>query len=241
MSTPVVHCITNTVTSERVADALAALGVAPVLGTDRAEAAEVARRAAALVLNCGTPTDERFEAMRTAASAAHAAGVPIVLDPVGCGATPWRTEQIRTLASGHRVTVVRGNVAEVAALASLEDAPRLHGVTAAAADLATIERVAADASHHLGAVVLATGRGHDVLANDNVTRTLELGVEILGRVVGAGDVLTAIVGAFLARRRPAIDAASAAHATFAAAARAAGTRGPGSFWPSFIDALASHD
>ncbi|HZP95921.1 MAG TPA: hydroxyethylthiazole kinase [Candidatus Limnocylindria bacterium] len=240
MSAPVVHCITNTVTSARVADALASLGIAPILASDIAEAADVARRASALVLNCGTPTAARFDAMRAAADAASAAGVPIVLDPVGCGATRWRTDRIRGIAAARRIAVVRGNVAEVASLASLPSGPVLHGVTAARADPETVERVAVDASQALGTIVLATGHGHDVIAGDDVALRVQVGVDVLGQVVGAGDVLSALVGAFLARGRGPRDAATDAHAAFASSARSARACGPGSFWPAFIDALASH-
>lgn len=239
MTIPVVHCITNSVTVMRVYDALAAVGVSPILASDSAEAADVARRASALVLNCGSPSASRFDAMRGALDAAGGAGVPVVLDPVGCGATPWRTEPIRALAARGRIAVVRGNVAEVASLASLADGPALHGVTAAAAGIDTIERVAAEAARVLGTVVLVTGRGHDVLAGDNVARRLAVGAPMLADVVGGGDVLSALVGAFLARGLDPLEAAAEAHVAFAGAARHAGMTGPGSFWPAFIDALAA--
>ncbi len=239
MTMPVVHCITNSVTVMRVYDALAAVGVSPILASDGAEAADVARRAGALVLNCGNPSASRFDAIRSALDTAGAAGVPVVLDPVGCGLTPWRTGPIRAIAARGPIAVVRGNVAEVASLASLADGPALHGVTAAAAGIDTIERVAADASRALGTVILVTGRGHDVLAGDNVSRRLAVGAAMLGNVIGGGDVLSALIGAFLARGLRPIEAAAEAHAAFASAARRAGTAGPGSFWPAFIDALAA--
>lgn len=238
MSGRVVHCITNAVTRARVADALAAVGMQPILAAAPEEVADVARSADAVLLNTGTPSEERFAAMRAAADAARAARVPVVLDPVGCGASAWRTEHIRSLLSAH-VAVVRGNVAEVASLAAIDGRAHLSGVSAMAIDADEVERIAMAASGALGTVVLATGRGHDTLAGASVARRLTVAADVLSRVVGAGDVLSALIAAFLARGRTPFDAAAEAHAAFAAAVRSAGVRGPGSFWPAFLDALVS--
>lgn len=241
MSGVIVHCITNVVTATRVADALAAIAVSPILASAPEEVGEIAAGAGALVLNCGTPTRERFAAMRAAAGSARDAGVPIVLDPVGCGASAWRTAAIRELARSAAPAVVRGNVAEVAALARIAEPPALSGVRAEPVDTDTLERVAGSASLTLSTVALVTGRGTDIVAARAETRRVEVDADTLDRVVGAGDILSALVGAFLARRRAPLAAALQAHAAFAAAASAARPRGPGSFWPAFLDALAAHD
>lgn len=240
MSGPIIHCITNTVTATRVADALAAMGAEPILASAPEEVGEVAARADALVLNCGTPSRERFAALRAAAIAAREATRPIVLDPVGCGASAWRTRNIRELAREAGPTIVRGNVAEVAALAGLAGGPALRGIRADAAGPADLARIATAASVSLQAVVLATDRGTDVAADGGATEPLTVDVPVLGLVVGAGDVLSAMVGAFLARGGTPLAAALAAHAAFAAAVRDAGSAGPGGFWAAFVDALAAH-
>ena len=242
MSGVVVHCITNTVTAARVADAIAALGAAPIMASAPEEVADVARAADALVLNCGTPSAERFAAIRAAAAVARAAGHPIVLDPVGCGGSEWRTRCIRELARHARPDVVRGNAAELRALAAIADGPDLRGVGSAAADRDTVRAIARSAAAALGAVVLVTGHGHDVLSDGRAEVDLANGgpvPSILGRIVGGGDVLSAIIAVHLARGAAPSDAARAAHAAFAAAARAGAAAGPGSFWPMFIDALAA--
>ena len=240
MSGPVIHCITNAVTATRVADALAALGAQPILAGAAEEVGEVAARADALVVNCGTPTGERFAALRAAAIAARTAARPIVLDPVGCGASAWRTRNIRDLAREAGPAIVRGNVAEVAALAGLAGGPALRGVRSAAAGPADLARIAAAASVSLHTVVLATDRGTDIAADGGAAERLTVDVPVLAVVVGAGDVLSAMAGAFLARGGTPLAAALAAHAAFAAAARDAGSAGPGGFWAAFIDALAAH-
>ena len=240
MSGPVIHCITNTVTATRVADALVALGAEPIFAGAPDEVADIAARADGLVLNCGTPSAERFAALRAAGLAACGAARPIVLDPVGCGASAWRTRHIRDLASETAPTIVRGNVAEVAALAALAGGPVLRGVRSDAAGPADLVRVATAASVGLRAVVLATDRGTDIAADGGAAEPLTVHVPVLAMVVGAGDVLSAMVGTFLARGGTPLAAALAAHAAFAAAARDAGTAGPGGFWAAFIDALAAH-
>ncbi|MHB8631173.1 MAG: hydroxyethylthiazole kinase [Candidatus Limnocylindria bacterium] len=240
MSRPVVHCITNAVTAPRVADALAALGAEPILACAPDEVAQIARAAGALVLNCGTPSAERFATMRAAAREARAHGHPIVLDPVGCGASAWRTRCIRDLAAAAAPTVVRGNAAEVAVLAGVTDGPALRGVRSDDAEPELLERIARSASAALRAVVLATGQGTDVASDGSVAHGLTVDAAVLGHVVGAGDVLSAMIGAFLARGGAPLDATLAAHAAFAAAAGRAAGLGPGGFWPSFLDALAAH-
>lgn len=239
MTKPVVHCITNVVTAGRVADALAAAGAQPILASASDEVAEVARRADALVLNCGTPTTARFAAMRAAAEAARGRRTPIVLDPVGCGASAWRTRCIRELAAVALPSVVRGNAAEVSSLADLDEGPALRGVRSSEAGTKTLERIACAASAALRTAVLVTGRGNDVAVDGGAVRRLTVQADVLGHVVGAGDVLSALVGAFLARGRAPLAAALEAHAAFAAAVRDVGTRGPGGFWPAFLDALAA--
>ncbi len=240
MTGPVVHCLTNDVSRERVAAVLAAIGAIPVMAGAMEEVADVAAKSAALLLDCGTPTAERFAAMRAAAASAREAGVPIVLDPVGCGLSTWRTAQIRDLSRASPPALVRGNIAEVAALAGIAGPP-LVGVTAAEAAPDEAARVARGASASLGMTVLATGRGADAVADGARLAQLRLDVPVLDRIVGAGDVLSALVAAELAIGAEPFVAAQGAHGRFAAAARAAGALGPGSFWPRFIDAVGAHD
>jgi len=231
--------MTNTVTATRVADAVTALGADPTLATAPDEVVEVAGVADVLVLNCGTPSAERFAAMHAAARAARGGGHPIVLDPVGCGASAWRTERIRELARDATPDVVRGNAAEVAALAGITGGPALRGIRSDGAGSETLERIARSASAALGTVVLSTGQGSDIAADGATVHVLAVDAAVLSHVVGAGDVLSAIVGVWLARGIKPIDAVLAAHAAFATAARAAAGQGPGGFWPRFIDALAA--
>jgi len=114
---PLIHCLTNRVTINRVATSLLAIGAAPVMADHPAEAGDVARQASAVLVNLGTPSDNQIEAMHRAIAAAGEVGVPWVLDPVGAGALTLRRRWAEELLA-HRPTLLRGNAAEVIALGS---------------------------------------------------------------------------------------------------------------------------
>lgn len=236
---PLVHCLTNDVTAGRVADAVAATGALPTMASSPAEVEEVAAAADALVLNCGTPTEERLAAMRAAARVAVARGIPVVLDPVGCASSRWRLEWARTLASEAR-PIVRGNAPEVAALAGIASSARLRGVTALDTTPDEVGRVAREAARALRTTVLVTGPA-DAVADDArfLSEPAPSGASLL--VVGLGDVLSALVAAAAAVAPDRLEAAWSARAIVARATREAGRAapGPGSFWSAFLDALAA--
>src|SRR5438552_16455367 len=125
---PLVHQITNYVVMNETANATLALGALPVMAHALQEVEEMASAASALVLNIGTLSDDWVEAMLVAGRAANRAGVPIVLDPVGAGATTYRTETSRRLLAELRIAVVRGNSAEIATLAGKQ--AEIRGVEA---------------------------------------------------------------------------------------------------------------
>src|SRR5712691_4844142 len=114
---PLVHQITNYVVMNETANATLSLGALPVMAHAPQEVEEVAAVAGALVLNIGTLSEHWVEAMLLAGRAANRAGAPVVLDPVGAGATLYRTETARRLLEELDVSVVRGNAAEIATLA----------------------------------------------------------------------------------------------------------------------------
>lgn len=246
---PVVHCLTNAVTIGRVADALAALGARPVMASAEEEAVDMVRHAQALLLNLGTPAAARWEACRAAGAAAKTRGVPVVIDPVGCGATLWRTEQARLLVRDVGAPdVVRGNIPEVTALAGLgvQRMARQRGIAAeVAADVLTtevsLERLAREASRSLGGgVVVVTGPTNAISDGQRVVFHTT-GVAALSRVIGAGDVLSAVIAACSAVETDCLASSLAGLTLFTAAAQsaAAAAGGPGSFWPHFVDRLSA--
>ena len=234
---PLVMNITNFVAMNFAANVLLAAGASPVMSHAREEVADMAAQAGALVLNIGTLEPAWVEAMHLAAEAAAARGIPVVLDPVGVGATPFRTRVATHLLATGLVTALRGNAGELAALAGAEGT--VHGVdasgAASVADLASWAR-----THHL--IAIATG-AVDVATDGADTFQVANGHPLLARVTATGCSLSALVGAFLAVAAPAerLDAAAAALAVFGVAGESAARRagGPGTFAPLLLDALAA--
>ena len=123
---PLVHNITNYVVMNETANAILALGALPVMAHAREEVEEMVALAGALVLNIGTLSPEWVDAMLLAGKAANAAGVPVTLDPVGAGATRYRTETAKRILDEVHVTVLRGNAGEIATLVGIDEIGRAH-------------------------------------------------------------------------------------------------------------------
>jgi hydroxyethylthiazole kinase len=237
---PLVHQITNYVVMNETANATLALGALPVMAHAREEVEEMAAAAGALVLNIGTLSPPWVEAMLAAGRAANAAGVPIVLDPVGAGATTYRTTTARELLDEVEIAVVRGNAAELATLAGRE--AEIRGVESmASADSAA--ELAAAAARELGAVAAVTG-AVDHVSDGRRSLAVSNGDPLLARITGSGCMATAMTGCFLAVRSgdPLVAAAEALVAFGVAGEDAARTaHGPGSFHAALYDALYALD
>lgn len=237
---PLVQNITNYVAMDLSANALLAVGAAPAMVHAIEEADDFARLANALVLNVGTPSPPWAAAMKRAAEAAREGKKPVVLDPVGAGATRYRTElAVLLLESG--VTAVRANASEILGLARASAARGVDAVDGVD-DAVPIARSLAE-HHH--AVVAVTGPTD--FATDGATEARVFGgAAVMAQVTAVGCALSAVTGAFLAARPSGVaplDATTAALAVFAAAgARAAkDAPGPGSFRVRFLDELAGLD
>ena len=236
---PLVHQITNYVVMNETANATLALGALPVMAHALQEVEEMASAASALVLNIGTLSDDWVEAMLAAGQAANRAGVPVVLDPVGAGATHYRTDVSRRLLAELELAVVRGNSAEVATLAGR--AAEIRGVEAVGGGGGP--ELAREAAQALGGVVAVTGPVDHV--SDGVTvNAVANGHELLGAVTGTGCMSTAVTGCFLGvRGDDPLAAATEALVAFGVAGEDAAreAKGPGSFHVALYDALAALD
>ena len=233
---PLVHQITNYVVMNETANATLALGALPVMAHAPEEVEELASIAGALVLNIGTLSRHWVDAMLLAGKAANAAGVPIVLDPVGVGATTLRTETAKRILSEVDVAILRGNSAEVAALAGIE--AEIRGVEAIGAEAgnAAIARAAAE---RLGIVASVTGPV-DHVADGSRALAVRNGDPLLATITGSGCMSTALTGCFAAVRRDApLDAAAYALAALGVAGEDAArtAKGPGTFHAGLYDAL----
>jgi len=236
---PLVHNITNYVVMNFTANALLALGALPVMAHAVEEVEEMVGLANALVINIGTLSQPWIDSMVRAAQAARGRSIPIVLDPVGAGATRFRTEASLRLMGEAPVAVLRGNASEILAVAGQKGITRgvesVHGTEDA--------RLAArDLAKTYGIVVAVTG------AEDFVTDGLRMarisnGHPLMGRVTGTGCAASAITGAFCAAETDAFAAAIGALVTFGIAGELAAlpNPGPGSFQVGLLDALDSID
>jgi hydroxyethylthiazole kinase len=237
---PLVHQITNYVVMNETANATLALGALPVMAHAREEVEEMVGLAGALVLNIGTLSEHWVEAMLLAGRAASERGIPVVLDPVGAGATRYRTETAQRLLAEVDVTVLRGNAGEVATLVGVDAEVRGVESIDAGEDAAALARAAAAA---LGCVASVTG-AVDHVSDGERTVAVANGHELLASVTGTGCMSTAMTGCFLAvRPDDPLAAATEALVAFGVAGEdaAAGARGPGSFHAGLYDALAALD
>jgi hydroxyethylthiazole kinase len=236
---PLVHQITNYVVMNETANATLALGALPVMAHAPQEVEEMVGLAGALVLNIGTLSDHWVEAMLAAGKAANARGVPVVLDPVGAGATRLRTETTLRLLEDVNVTVLRGNPGEIANTIGRQ--AEVRGVESVEAVPGS--ELADAAAKALGITVAVTGPV-DHVADGERTVAIANGHELLGTVSGTGCMATAITGCFLAIRPDApLEAAAEALVAFGVAGEdAAGdAKGPGSFHAGLYDALYNLD
>ena len=237
---PLVHQITNYVVMNETANATLALGALPVMAHAREEVEEMVGLASALVLNIGTLSPHWVEAMLLAGKAANAGGVPVVLDPVGAGATRYRTETARRILGEVDVAVLRGNQGEVATLVGV--AAEVRGVESIGGGGEPTE-LARTAAETLGVVASVTGPVDHVSDGSSVL-TVANGHELLAAVTGTGCMASAMTGCFLAVKRDApLEAAAEALAAFGVAAEDAArdARGPGTFHVGLYDALANLD
>ncbi len=233
---PLIHQITNFVVMNETANATLAIGALPVMAHAPEEVEEMAAVAGALVLNIGTLTTEWVESMILAGRAANAAGVPVVLDPVGVGATALRTRSAQRILDEVRVAVVRGNAAEIATLAGRS--AEIRGVEAIGADGDSGELAVAAASA-LRCTVAVTGPV-DAVSDGTLLLRVANGNAMLATVTGTGCIASALTGCFAAVNHddPLRAAAEALVALGVAGEIAAeNSGGPGSFHVALYDAL----
>jgi hydroxyethylthiazole kinase len=237
---PLVHQITNYVVMNETANATLALGALPVMAHACEEVEEMARLASSLVLNIGTLSGHWVEAMLLAGGTATARRIPIVLDPVGAGATEYRTTTTRRILDLVDVTVLRGNAGEVATLIGAD--AEVRGVESIAAGVDAAE-LAREAARRFGLVASVTGPVDHVSDGERVLAVAN-GHALLATVTGTGCMSSALTGCFLAAKpNLPLEAAAEALAAFGVAAEdaAVGAQGPGTFHARLYDALYALD
>lgn len=232
---PLVHNITNYVVMNTSANALLALGASPVMAHAPEEVGDMVGLASALVINIGTLSVPWVAAMSAAIVAAKRRGIPIVLDPVGAGATPFRTAIALRLLEQGPPAVLRGNASEIRAMHSAEGATKGVDSRHASEDALEAGRSLARAR---GCVVCISGAVDFVVDGEKTIRVMN-GHPMMPRVTGLGCTASALVGAFAAVNPSPFRAAAHAMAVMGIAGELAAesSPGPGTLQLRFIDAL----
>ena len=232
---PLVHNITNYVVMNTTANALLAIGASPVMAHAEEEVADMVGIAKSLVVNIGTLSEKWIQSMQKAIFHAKRCGVPIILDPVGAGATPYRTDTAIHLLSMAPVAIIRGNASEISAIARNDS--KTKGV-----DSLSVSASAVDAAQKLnrryGAVVCITGETDIIVSSDRMARIMN-GDAMMPKVTGLGCTASAICGAFIGVNISAFTAAVDAMAVMGIAGEMAVelSKGPGSLQMHFLDML----
>jgi len=232
---PLVHNITNYVVMNNTANALLAIGASPVMAHALEEVEEMVNISSSLVVNIGTLSVPWVESMFRAAAAARERGVRIVFDPVGVGATKFRTDTGREFLEQFRPTVIRGNSSEIMALVK-EDIPT-KGVDSRHGSEAAIE-AAIFLNKEYGSVVSISGEIDRIVTSDRII-AISNGDPMMPQVTGLGCTASALTGAFIAFDASPFEGAAAAMAVMGIAGEMAAAKagGPGSFQVEFLDAL----
>jgi hydroxyethylthiazole kinase len=234
---PLVHHITNYVTVNDCANITICAGGAPVMADAREEAGEMAGFAGALVLNIGTLNPGIIGSMILAGKAANNHRIPIILDPVGAGATRLRTESTRRLLDTLEIAVIKGNAGEIGVLAGA--AAKVRGVDSAGVtgDLVEITR---DFAQETGMTVVASG-STDIITDGRRVLFVENGHPMMGGISGTGCMASSVTGVCAAVSPDTVIAAATALAAFGLAGEraAAQSRGPGSFKAALFDEMAA--
>ncbi|MFH0957212.1 MAG: hydroxyethylthiazole kinase [Pseudomonadota bacterium] len=234
-SRPVIHNITNFVVMNTTANVLLALGAAPIMAHAIEELDDISGISNALVINIGTLSKSWVESMTYAARLARIAGKPMILDPVGSGATKLRTDTACEIARFSAPTAIRGNASEILSLASAGGKTR--GVDSANTTEEAMEAAKSLAGKR-GNVVAVTGE-KDFVTDGTRSLLISGGSPLMTSVTGTGCSASVMVAAFLAVEKDALLATASALALFKVVAENASVKsqGPGSFWVHVLDEL----
>lgn len=235
-TSPLVHNITNYVVMESTANALLAIGASPVMAHALDEVEDMAKVANSLVLNIGTLSPSWIQGMMLALKVANSKGIPVVFDPVGVGATSYRTETAHSILNQAKVTVIRGNASEIASICNNQVPTKGVDSLLNAIDCQEQAKIVASKNR---CVVWMSGQT-DVITDGQSTVLIHHGHSLMSKVTGMGCMATAITGAFLAVNQSlpgCVHAAILMGITGEIAAKKC--KGPGSFKQEFYDTLYS--
>ena len=239
---PLIHHLTNYVTVNDCANIVLAIGASPIMADDIEEVETITALASALVLNIGTLNQRTITSMVAAGKKANQKNIPVILDPVGAGASELRNRTVARLLEQIRIDVLRGNMSEIRFISGLEASTK--GVDASENDIANGDKsgmeTAKNLAQKLNCVVAITG-ATDLISDGKRSLYIQNGHPMLSRVTGTGCMSTSLVGAFagatadyfLAALAGIISMGIAGEIAFAEA----GSKGTGSFHAAIIDSI----
>ncbi len=232
---PLIHNITNFVVMNNTANAQLAIGASPVMAHSINEVEDMLSIASALVINMGTLDDKWVESMIVAVKKATILKIPIIFDPVGSGATPYRVKVAREILSNCTPAVIRGNASEIMSL--LDESLKTKGVDSSLAVEAALEASKTIAKKH-NCVVVVSGKD-DIICDCNQTIYTKNGNVLMTKVTGLGCTATSVVAAFVAVENNTLMAAANAMSIMGIAGEIAANNceGPASLQVKFIDKL----
>lgn len=232
---PLVHNITNYVAMEHTANSLLAIGASPVMSHAIEEIEDMAEVSQSLVLNIGTLSSSWIQAMLLAVRTAKEREIPIVFDPVGCGATPYRTRSAQSIVEGGRITAIKGNASEISSLNG--EQVQTKGVDSTVNSMDCIDNAKALAAKHRCIVVVSGPT--DVITDGRSVVFVHNGHFLMGKLTGMGCTASALMGAFLAVNPDRFSACIHTMCVMGIAGEVAAQfcTGTGSFKTSFLDSL----
>jgi len=232
---PLIHNITNYVVMNNTANALLSIGASPVMAHAIEEVTDMVNIASALVINMGTLSEKWVDAMLMAGSAARRKGIPVVFDPVGVGATPYRNLMADSIIKICSPSIIRGNASEIMCLAKENISTK--GVDSTASSNSAVE-AAKQLALQTGAVVVISGPD-DFITDGTTVHCVKNGSLLMPRVTGMGCTASVLVGAFAAVNTNYLEAATHAMAAMGVTGEIAARKseGPGSMQLNFLDEL----
>lgn len=242
---PLVHHITNYVTVNDCANITLAIGASPVMADDINEVRDMVILSDSLVINIGTLNSRTVESMIEAGKKANEFNIPVVLDPVGVGATPYRTKIAKEIMSKIKIAVVRGNLSEIKALyginAQTKGVDSSENFSTGENVSSSIKSFARDFANSFHTVVAITGKT-DIITDGEILYSVKNGHEMLSRITGTGCMCTSLIGSYLGAGSNDLYGALAGVATMGIAGEIAYNRldpyeGSGSLKSKIMDAI----
>lgn len=232
---PLIHNITNMVAMNDTANSILAIGALPIMAHAQEEVGEMVKAAGALLLNIGTLTPEQIESMIVAGQVANSLKIPVILDPVGAGATNLRTESALRLQEKVKINIVRGNFAEISILAGLRG--NIKGVESVGSEKNSVG-IACSLARKYNQVAIITGK-RDIVTDGKMVVEIDNGSPMLRTITATGCMATSLIASFAAVCDDYILASTGALVCFGLAGERAALKadGPGTFKLNLFDEI----